>query len=63
MDIPKNFVKLNVDGKPRAFTYSAATDRLVAAPRLAPGAHKVTVTAREIEGLQATRSWGFKVKK
>jgi hypothetical protein len=28
-----------------------------------PGAHKITITAREVEGLQATRSWGFKVKK
>jgi hypothetical protein len=62
MDIPKNFVKLKVDGKPRAFSFSAATDRLTASPRLTPGAHKVTVTARETKGLQATRSWGFKIK-
>ena len=63
MDIPRNFVRLSVDGKPKTFSFSAATDRLTASPRLDPGAHKVTITAREVEGLQATKSWGFKVKK
>jgi hypothetical protein len=58
---------LNGRNIPRAaFVYDATTNRLTyqvpARQPLAPGRHNVTVTARDIDGGTATRSWSFRVR-
>lgn len=62
-DLAKGDVQLFVDGrKMGTFSYNTGTDRLTrTANRLSYGQHKVRVTARDAQGLAATKTWGFKV--
>ena len=42
-------------------SYNTSTDRMYRTVRLSPGTHTVRVTARDAQGLSATRSWGFRI--
>ena len=53
---------LYLDGrKVGAFSYNTSTDRMTRLVRLPPGPHSVRVTARDAQGLSATRTWGFRI--
>lgn len=61
-DLTKSTLTFFLDGRRvDAFSYNTSTDRLTRAVRLAPGSHRVRVTARDAQGLIATRTWGFSV--
>lgn len=62
-DLTKSNVTLYLDGrKIDTFSYNTGTDRLTrASSRLSYGSHKVRITARDAQGLDATRTWGFRV--
>lgn len=58
-------IKLFVDGRaisPTRFSYSSATDKLAyTSSRIDFGRHAVTVVATDLQGLNAGRTWGFRV--
>lgn len=61
-NLQKANIKLYVDGRTKAFSYSASTDRLsYQSAALSPGPHTVKVVARDPQGLASTRSWTFRV--
>ena len=61
-ELAKSDIKLYVDGKARAFSYDAATDRLSGVSRrLSYGGHAVKVVATDDSGNRASEAWRFKV--
>ncbi len=61
-DLKASDVKLYVDGRSRAFSYSPATDKLThKSAKLKPGSHTVKGVAKDAGGLTTTKSWNFKV--
>lgn len=62
-DLTKSDVRLFIDGRRiDVFSYNRFNDRLTrTANRLSYGNHRVRVTARDAQGLVATRVWGFRV--
>ncbi len=64
-ELRENNVSLFVDGKQigrTRFVYNPGTDRLrYGSGKLSRGAHRVNVTARDGQGLSATKTWGFRV--
>ena len=62
-NLAKSNVTLYLDGrKIDTFSYDTGNDRLTRTPsKLSYGSHKVRITARDAQGLAATRTWGFRV--
>jgi TolB protein len=61
-NLSKHNVAMRVDGRRvTTFGYDRATDRLTYTARLAPGPHRVTLTARDAAGNVTTHRWDFRV--
>ena len=61
-DLTQADVKLSVDGRPRSFAYSRATDTLVHdSRRLSPGRHVAKIEATDSSDADGMQSWSFKV--
>jgi dipeptidyl aminopeptidase/acylaminoacyl peptidase len=61
-DLQTSDIKLYVDGRPKSFSYSPATDKLThKSAKLKPGSHAAKVVVKDEGGLAATKNWNFKV--